>query len=127
MKNTKIAAIAAMTISAAYVSAQDFVFVRTQDDWRGGYATKIKDLELFGRPATLNAWLLTSVKARPVNRYSFKEVGGVYPGIGVHFPLYTDRTLTAGVAAGWSGNAANIFDAINEGQWAVGVFARYKF
>ena len=128
MKFIKRAVLATALIgSVAVASAQDFVFVRSQSEWRTGYATKIKDIELFGRPATLNAWFLTSVQARPLGRYSFGEVSGVYPGVGVHVPLYTDRTMTAGLAAGWSGNAANFTDAINKGQWALGGFVSIKF
>lgn len=124
---SKIAAIAALVGVAGIVSAQDFVVVRTQSEWRAGYSTKLKDIELFGQKATLNAWVLTSFSATSFDGYSFRNVQGVYPGVGVQFPVYTKGTSTVGIAAGWSGDASNFTDAIGKGQWAVGVYASVKF
>lgn len=122
-----IAVTAALVGSVVAVNAQDFVVVRGLNEWRAGYAFKIKDVELFGQKATLNAWALTSVNVRRPSGYSFADVGSVYPGIGLHFPVYSKGNSTIGIAAGWSGDATNLTDALNKGQWGVGAFIRVKF
>lgn len=118
--------IMALAAIAATTFAQDAVLVRGQNTWRAGYAIKIKDLDDKGK-LTLNAWALSKVDDVNLNNLSFNTLDRVYLGWGAHYTLYEKNGFAGGVAGGWSGNFSAFTQRVREGEWSIGVFARWKW
>lgn len=121
-----LVSIMALAAVAATTFAQDAILVRGQNTWRAGYALKLKNLDDAGK-LTFNAWALTKVDDINLNNLSFNTVDRVYLGYGVHYTAYAKNGFAIGPVAGWSGNFSSFTQRVREGEWSIGVFARWKW